>query len=88
MACGVPVVASAVGGVPDILLPDAGILFAPGDVDALAAALIRMIDDADLRNRMGAAGRQRYDTVYSPEAALPTLLATYAEVRDAVLVAG
>ena len=88
MACGVPVVASAVGGVPDILLPDAGILFAPGDVDALAAALIRMIDDPDLRRQMGLAGQQRYDAVYSPEAALPALLATYAEVRDAVLVAG
>ena len=88
MACGVPVVASAVGGVPDILLPDAGILFPPGDVEALTAALISMIDDPDLRSRMGAAGQQRYDAVYSPEAALPTLLATYAEVRDAVLVAG
>jgi glycosyltransferase involved in cell wall biosynthesis len=60
MAAGVPVVASSVGGVPEIV-EDAttGLLVPPGDAAALAAALERLLADAALRRRLGAAGRER-----------------------------
>lgn len=57
-ACGVPVVASRVGGIPETLREDqSGLLVAPDDADALSAALLRLVEDRALRSRMGAAGR-------------------------------
>ena len=66
MAVGLPVVASAVGGVPEIVDDRVtGLLVAPGAVAPLADALARLIGDRALRERMGRAGRDaaldRYD---------------------------
>lgn len=80
MACGIPIIASDVGGVRDIVTPELGLLVPPGNVDALAAAMVRLVDDAELRQRMGAAARRRYEAMYSPEAGLSGLLATYGAV--------
>ena len=56
MACGVPNVASDIGQIPDLLRDgETGILVPPGDVDALAEALVRFADDPELRNRIGKA---------------------------------
>jgi glycosyltransferase involved in cell wall biosynthesis len=66
MAAGLPVVASRVGGLPE-LVPDgeAGLLVAPGDTEGLAEALRRLIADPQLRRRLGDAGhaqvRERFD---------------------------
>jgi glycosyltransferase involved in cell wall biosynthesis len=58
LALGVPVVASRVGGLPDIVLDGAtGLLVEPARPDALAAALVRLLGDAALRARMGEAAR-------------------------------
>src|SRR3712207_6333178 len=58
MAHGRPVVAGAVGGLLDLVVPgETGILVAPGNVPALRAALERLLTDPDLRRRMGEAGR-------------------------------
>jgi glycosyltransferase involved in cell wall biosynthesis len=52
MACGVPVVASSVGGIPEIVQHNVnGLLVKPGDADALARAITRIIDDPRLRSR-------------------------------------
>jgi MMP alpha-(1->4)-mannosyltransferase len=61
MACGVPVVATTGGALPEVIGRDGetGLLVAPGDPSALAAALGRALDDAELRARIGAAGRAR-----------------------------
>jgi glycosyltransferase involved in cell wall biosynthesis len=60
MAAGLPVIASDVGGVGEIVDDGVtGLLVTPGDPDALAAALQRVLDDAELRRRLGAAGRRR-----------------------------
>lgn len=49
-----PVVASCVGGVPEIIIDgESGILVAPEEVDALAAALLRVLGDADLARKLG-----------------------------------
>jgi glycosyltransferase involved in cell wall biosynthesis len=61
---GVPIVASAVGGVPQVLEDDvSGILVAPGDPQALARAIQRVADDPDLRSRL-AAGAAEVGTAF------------------------
>ncbi len=61
MACGVPVVATTGGALPEVIGTDneSGLLVPPGDPDALAHMLLRALGDADLRARIGAAGRAR-----------------------------
>lgn len=60
MICGTPVVASRVGGIPEAVRDGVeGLLVPPGDVDALADALRRLLTDAELRRRVGEAGRAR-----------------------------
>jgi glycosyltransferase involved in cell wall biosynthesis len=59
MAAGLPVVAAAVGGVPELVSPGVtGELFPPGDHRALAAHLLRLLREPELRGRMGAAAQQ------------------------------
>jgi glycosyltransferase involved in cell wall biosynthesis len=61
MACGVPVVGTTGGAVPEVIGTDGetGLLVPPGDPEALAAALRRMLGDPALRARIGAAGKAR-----------------------------
>jgi glycosyltransferase involved in cell wall biosynthesis len=59
LACGLPVVASRVGGIPEILSgPLEELLTPPNDVGALAAGLDRLIGDPERRMRLGRAGRE------------------------------
>ena len=59
MAMELPVVASAVSGIPELVENGSnGLLVAPGDARALAEALTRLIDDERLRERLGRAGRR------------------------------
>lgn len=58
MASGVPVVASAAGGIPEVL-GDAGVAVRPDDPDDLAAALEALADDETLRRQVGARCRRR-----------------------------
>jgi hypothetical protein len=73
MACGVPVVGSSSGAVPD-LIGSAGLIVPEGDVDALATALHRLGVDARLREQLGAAGRRRSARLFSHEAVAATTL--------------
>jgi glycosyltransferase involved in cell wall biosynthesis len=60
MASGVPVVASRVGGLPDLVLDgETGLLVPPGSAEALGAAIQRLVQDPGMARRMGAAGRDR-----------------------------
>ena len=58
MACRVPVVGSDSGEIPHVI-GDAGLIFPEGDVATLARHLRALMDDPSLRQRLGAAGRQR-----------------------------
>jgi glycosyltransferase involved in cell wall biosynthesis len=59
MAHGVPVVASAIGGIPELLEDDSGLLVPPEDPGALADALAGLAAEPGLRGRLGESGRQR-----------------------------
>jgi glycosyltransferase involved in cell wall biosynthesis len=60
LACGVPVIASAVGGLKEIVLDgESGLLVPPGDVSALARALRLLLTDDSLRMRLGVGARLR-----------------------------
>ena len=58
MACGTPVVTSNTSSLPEVV-GEAGVTLAPRDVGALARALVRLLDDRDLRAGLGRAGRER-----------------------------
>ena len=59
MACGLPVVATAVGGVPDIIKNgENGLLVDSGDAGALCGALRKLLEDQDLAAELGARARQ------------------------------
>ena len=57
IAHGLPVIGSHAGAIPDTVPPDAGLLVAPGDIEALAEALRRVIGDAGLRRRLADGAR-------------------------------
>jgi glycosyltransferase involved in cell wall biosynthesis len=66
MAQARPAVATAVGGTPELIVDgETGLLVPPGDVDALSAALARLLEDRDLADRLGKAGRERVAAEFS-----------------------
>jgi glycosyltransferase involved in cell wall biosynthesis len=68
MAHGVPVIATAVGGVPELLEDGAGILVPPSDADALTEALTRVLGSPTLRTELALAGRRRVETEFEVHA--------------------
>ena len=83
MAHGLPVIATEVGGIPDLLSTDSGILIPPGDATALTLAMRRLASDPALRASMGLAARERYLKQFSPDPVLLMLLNTYRRVAGA-----
>jgi glycosyltransferase involved in cell wall biosynthesis len=77
MACGIAVVASNVGGLPEVLGPDGGILVEPGDASALADALARLLAEPAERERLGAAGARRAGEQFTAAAVVPRVEAAY-----------
>jgi glycosyltransferase involved in cell wall biosynthesis len=80
LAAGVPVIAAGAGG-PTELITDGvnGVLTTPGDSAELAAAMRRLVDDPDLRERLAAAGRRR-SRDFTPERTAARLLDVYRRV--------
>lgn len=68
MAAEKPVIATAVGGVPEVVVPEeTGILVAAADENELGQALLRLLEDSPLQNRMGLNGKQRVRELFSLE---------------------
>ena len=81
MFAGVPVVASDVGSLSEALEDGvSGLLVPPGDVDALRAALARLLADDDLRRRIGERGREVASSRFSLQAMATAYESLYAEV--------
>ncbi|HEY8491164.1 MAG TPA: glycosyltransferase, partial [Dehalococcoidia bacterium] len=73
MACGVPVVATRVGAVAEAVEDGVtGLLVPPLDAGAIAGAALRLLEDAPLRDRLGAAGRERAVRRYGVEVCAET----------------
>jgi glycosyltransferase involved in cell wall biosynthesis len=81
MAAGLAIVTTPVGAVPDAIRDgQTGLLVPPGDVDALAAALRRLITDPPLRSQLGRRARERFQADFSIRAHIERLAAIYRDV--------
>ncbi len=79
MRAGVPVVSTAVGGIPE-LVGDAAVLVTPGDAAALGAAVRALLVDPERRARLALAGRQQAETWPDEAATVAQVLSTYDEL--------
>ena len=83
MAAARPVIASAVGGLPDLVLDGkTGVLVPPTDPEALRASIVQLLADPDRRIQMGEAGRERAAS-YSAGVVVPQIERIYREVITA-----
>ena len=84
MACGTPVVATRAGGIPEAVVDgQSGLLVPPNDDAALAAAIVRLLRDQELRKTLGAAGRKRVVEEFSVERMVAKTLQVYEKYRAA-----
>jgi glycosyltransferase involved in cell wall biosynthesis len=82
LAWGVPQVASEVGGVPEIVTPQTGILVPPSDPEALAGAMLELARDPARRSTMSAASRARHQQHFTLERMLDRIAELYRLVID------
>jgi len=82
MVRGRPVIASAIGGLGE-LVSGSGLTFSPGDPQALADAMMRILDEADLGASLGAVGRQRILLSFSYGGMIDAHARLYREVSGA-----
>jgi glycosyltransferase involved in cell wall biosynthesis len=81
MAAGLPVVASDVGAIPEIVENEVtGLLITPGDIDGLANAMRILLSDLSLRVRMGDTARKRIEERYMPHRIVPQLEKLYVKL--------
>jgi len=82
MAARVPVVASRVGGNPELVTNDRGILVAPGDADALASAIERLLQNTSMRAELGENGRRFVESNFTLDATRKRHEELYAELLE------
>jgi len=83
MACGVPIIATSVGGIPDIIQNGSnGLLIAPDDIQALSSALASLFTDADLAARIGKRARMDAESLYSLDRTTDAYLALYHDLMS------
>lgn len=81
MACGKPVVATKVGGIPEIVVDsETGLLVPPKDPEALSEAMLTLLRNPDLCRRMGDAGRRRVKQNFTWDRTMAQLQGLYAEL--------
>lgn len=82
MACGLPVIASGIGGIVDIVEDGkSGILFEPGDVSGLAAGIIKLLNDDRLRQGLGVEARKRIVERFSIDRVADEYIKLYEELE-------
>ncbi len=83
MACGKPVVATRTGGIPEVVADgETGFLVPPRDHAAMADAIVRLLADPPLRQRMGAAGLARVQEQFTVERMVQDTLHVYERLAD------
>ena len=83
MACGKPVVATTAGGIPEVVRGgETGFLVPPRNHHAMAAAIVRLLKDPGLRERMGAAGLERVRARFTSEAMVRNTLRVYQRIAE------
>ncbi|MFI5693726.1 glycosyltransferase [Kribbella sp. NPDC051586] len=88
MRCGIPVVATAVNSVPDLVIPgESGVLVPPGRPRLLAEAIDDLLDDRPKADRMARLGQQGAGSTYDAESLAEVLDQVYSAPRSAHLVA-
>ncbi len=89
MSWGLAVIATPVGGIPQLIQHDRnGILVEPGHIDAIAAALLRLMGDAALRERLGTAARATIEARFSIALAVERLSVIYGRFGIAARATG
>ena len=84
MALGTPVLATSIGGIPELIEDGvSGLLVPPGDVDALATGLATMLTRASQLEDMGRAGRRRVEQLYNDETHYTALSDVYMRLTRA-----
>ena len=82
MACGVPVIATRVGGIPELIKDGkTGLLVPPGDPKALADAIIYLLDNEKERRKLGKNGRELVEKNHSIDKMAKKYLDIYKEVQ-------
>ncbi len=83
MAAGCPVVASNIGAIPESVKDgETGILFPPGDAEAAAKAIKKLLDDEGLRRRMSLAARKRVEDKFNMETWIDETMRVYQSLGD------
>src|SRR5579864_9434190 len=77
LACATPVVASDIPGYRDVMTPEISVAFPPGDENALADAVVSLLEDEPRRAAMGAAGRVLMQQRYAWDAIAARLVSIY-----------
>jgi N-acetyl-alpha-D-glucosaminyl L-malate synthase BshA len=84
LACGVPVVASSIGGLPELITEgETGFLRPLGDIEAMAQAALSLLSDEDLRARMAVTARQSVEAKWRREPAVDRYESCYRRVLGA-----
>jgi len=78
MACGCPVISTKVGTIPEVVIDGkTGILVEKKNPKAVAQAIIKLIEDPELRVKMGMAGRKRYEQYYTQEKNIENMIKVF-----------
>lgn len=81
MACGKPVAATTAGGIPEVVVDgETGLLVPPRDHEAMASAIVQLLQDAELRGRMGHAGLVRARRHFSAERMVQETVRVYRKI--------
>lgn len=80
MACGTAVIGSNVGGIPEAVTPEVGLLFEPGDIDGLAHAIEALLDDEPRRRAMAEAARQHAVDHFSVDVMVDQMTTLYEQL--------
>ncbi len=81
MASSLPIISTTVGGIPDLVKSENGILISPGDSEALKNALQKLIENPTLRKSMGDNNRKKIENEYSISRVIKELVKIYQNIK-------